>query len=152
MKVGGTYRLSLPQERAYAVLQDPVVLAQCMPGCEGLEKIGEGEYAMKMKMVLAAVSGRFDGKVRIADPEPPNRFRLLVEGNGKIGFMKGDGLLTLSTVEGSTAVAFDGDVQVGGTIAAVGQRLLDSTAKMLIKKFFDKLAVVAAAQQSGAGV
>jgi hypothetical protein len=130
----------MPQDQAYGVLQDPVVLARCMPGCEGLEKVGEGEYAMKMKMVLAAVSGKFDGKVRIADQEPPNRFRLIVEGSGKIGFMKGDGLLTLTPVEGETNVAFEGDVQVGGTIAAVGQRMMDTTAKMMIKRFFDKLA------------
>jgi carbon monoxide dehydrogenase subunit G len=145
VKIDGTYRVALPQDRAYAVLQDPVVLARCMPGCEGLEKIGEGEYAMKMKMVLAAVSGKFDGKVRIADTEPPNRFRLIVEGAGKIGFMKGDGLLLLSPVDGGTSVAFDGDVHVGGTLAAVGQRLLDTTARMLIKKFFDRLAETASA-------
>jgi uncharacterized protein len=140
VKIGGTYRLVMPQEKAYATLQDPAVLARCMPGCEGLEKIGEGEYAMKMKMVLAAVSGRFEGKVRITDAEPTTRFRLIVEGTGKIGFMKGDGLLTLTPADGSTDVAYDGEVHVGGTIAAVGQRLMDSTAKMLIKRFFDKLA------------
>jgi carbon monoxide dehydrogenase subunit G len=139
VKIGGTYRVDLPQDQTYAVLQDPEVLARCMPGCEGLEKVGEGEYAMKMKMVLAAVSGKFDGKVRIADTEPPNKFRLIVEGAGKIGFMKGDGLLTLTPAEDGTDVAFDGEVQVGGTIAAVGQRLMDTTAKMLIKKFFDRL-------------
>lgn len=145
MKIGGTYRLAMPREKAYATLQDPEMLARCMPGCEGLEKVGEGEYAMKMKMVLAAVSGRFEGKVRIADTEPPNRFRLIVEGTGKIGFMKGDGLLTLTPVGDATDVAFDGDVQVGGTIAAVGQRLLDTTARMLIKRFFEKLAAESAA-------
>jgi hypothetical protein len=143
VKIGGSYRLALPQEKAYAVLQDPVVLARCMPGCEGLEKIAEGEYAMKMKMVLAAVSGRFEGKVRIADPDPPVHFTLIVEGAGKIGFMRGEGRLTLTPVNGETDVAYDGDVQVGGTIAAVGQRLMDTTAKMLIKKFFDKLAETA---------
>jgi carbon monoxide dehydrogenase subunit G len=145
VKIDGTYRLALPQDRAYALLQDPAVLARCMPGCEGLERVGEGEYAMKMKMVLAAVSGKFDGKVRIAEPEPPNRFRLIVEGAGKIGFMKGDGLLLLTPIDGGTNVAFDGDVHVGGTLAAVGQRLLDTTARMLIKKFFDRLAETASA-------
>ena len=116
-----------------------------MPGCEGLEKIGENEYAMKMKMVLAAVSGKFDGKVRIADAEPPHKFRLIVEGSGKIGFMKGDGLLTLTSASSTTDVSFDGEVQIGGTIAAVGQRLIDTTAKMLIKRFFDKLSSEATA-------
>jgi len=139
VKIAGTYTLPLPQERAYSVLQDPAILARCMPGCESLENAGDGEYTMKMKMVLAAVSGQFAGKVRIADPEPPAKFRLIVEGSGKIGFMKGDGLLTLTPNETGTHVSYDGEVQVGGTIASVGQRLVDTTAKMLIKRFFDKL-------------
>ena len=144
MKVSGTTRLPFPPDRAYSMMQDPAVLARCMPGCEGLEKIAEDEYAMKMKMSLAAVSGRFEGKVRIAEKDPPRKFRLMVDGAGKIGFMKGDGLLTLTGVDASTDVAFDGEVQVGGTIAAVGQRLIDATARMLIKKFFDRLSETAA--------
>jgi len=129
----------MPRERVYDLLHDPVVLARCMPGCESLDKIGDEEYAMKMKMVLASVSGLFQGKIRAAEPNPPESFRLVVEGTGKIGFMKGDGLLKLSEAEGGTKVDYEGDVQVGGTIAAVGQRLIDTTARMLIKRFFDKL-------------
>jgi carbon monoxide dehydrogenase subunit G len=144
VKVAGAYRLAMPRERAYILLQDPVILARCMPGCEGLEKTGEDEYAMRMKMVLAAVSGKFDGKVRITDIVPPSQFRLHVEGTGKIGFMKGEGLLVLTEVEGATGVQYDGEVHVGGTIASVGQRLIDGTAKMLIKRFFDKLGTEAA--------
>ena len=68
----------------------------------------------------------------------------MVEGTGKIGFVKGDGLLKLTAVDGGTEVAYEGDAQVGGTIAAVGQRLIDGTAKTMIKKFFDKLAAEAA--------
>ena len=139
MKIGGSHRLAVAQDRAYAMLQDPAILARCMPGCENLEKVAEGEYAMKMKMALAAVSGRFDGKVSIADQDPPRHFRLIVEGSGKIGFMKGEGLLTFTPADSGTDVSYDGDVQVGGTIAAVGQRLIDTTAKMLIKRFFDQL-------------
>ncbi len=122
------------------MMQDPDVLARAIPGCEGLEKIGENEYAMKMKMALASVSGAFEGKVRITDQTPPSSFRLMVEGAGKIGFVKGEGLLTLSAKDSGTEVVYDGDVQVGGTIAAVGQRLIDMTSKMMIKKFFEKLA------------
>lgn len=145
MKISGTYTLPLPQERAYAVMQDPEVLARAMPGCESLEKIGPDEYRMKMKMVLASLSGAFEGKVRITDQAPPNSFRLVVEGTGRVGFLKGDGLLNLTPAEGGgTVVAYDGDAQVGGTIAAVGQRLIDGTAKTMIKKFFDKLAAEAA--------
>ena len=141
MKISGSTTLPLTPERAYAVMQDPLVLARCIPGCEALEKVGPDEYRMKMKMALASLSGAFEGKVRITDQAPPTSFRLLVEGSGRVGFVKGEGLLTLRPAEdGGTVVNYDGDAQVGGTMAAVGQRLIDGTSKMMIKKFFDKLA------------
>jgi carbon monoxide dehydrogenase subunit G len=140
LKIAGSTHLAVPPERAYDMMQDPEVLARAMPGCESLEEIAPGEYRMKMKMAMASISGAFDGKVRITDQTPPTSFRLTVEGTGKIGFMRGEGLLTLTAAEGGTDVAYDGDVRVGGTIAAVGQRLIDATAKMLIKKFFETLA------------
>jgi carbon monoxide dehydrogenase subunit G len=145
VKISGTYTLPLPQERAYEVMQDPEVLARAIPGCESLDKVGPDEYRMKMKMALASLSGAFEGKVRITEQTPPNSFRLVVEGTGRIGFVKGDGLLKLTPAEaGGTEVAYEGEAQVGGTIAAVGQRLIDGTAKTMIKKFFDKLAAEAA--------
>lgn len=165
MKVSGSYTLPVAPERAYQILQDPAILAQAMPGCERLEQIGPDEYRMQMKMVLATLTGQFEGKVRIADQAPPSSFRLIVEGSGRIGFLKGDGLLKLTPAGVSTAaaatttsaapaagagpaaaaaaatlVSYEGEAQIGGTLAAVGQRLIDGTAKMMIKKFFDKLA------------
>jgi carbon monoxide dehydrogenase subunit G len=160
MKLTGSYTLPAPQERVYALLLDPAVLARCMPGCEALDKTGENEYAMRMKMLLGSMSGLFDGKVTIADVNPPTSYRLTVEGKGKIGFMKGEGVLTLAPAENQTAgnqtagnqtvVRFEGDVQVGGTIAAVGQRLIDTTSKMLIKRFFEKICREAAASETSA--
>ena len=155
MKISGSYTLPVALERAYHILQDPATLGQAMPGCESLEKIGPDEYRMKMNVLLAALSGQFEGKVRIAEPAPPTSFRLIVEGSGRIGFLKGDGLLKLSPAatvgvppaapsgHPSTVVSYEGEAQVGGTMAAVGQRLVDGTAKMMIKKFFDKLASLA---------
>jgi carbon monoxide dehydrogenase subunit G len=139
VKLSGMWTLAVPPERAYTLLQDPVVLARSMPGCEGLHRIGENEYAMKMKVTLASLAGKFDGKVRISEPNPPTSFRLLVEGSGRIGFLKGDGVLRLDAVAGGSTVHYEGDVQVGGTIANVGQRLIETTARMLIKRFFEKV-------------
>lgn len=149
MKISGSHTVPASRERTYQLLQDPAVLAKCMPGTDQLNKIAEDEYEMKMKMVIASIGGLFSGKVRIADQNPPASFRLIVEGNGKIGFVKGDGLLNLSSPAApsdaaSTTVTYEGEVQVGGTIASVGQRLLDTTSKMIIKKFFEKLAEAAA--------
>ncbi|MCW5979001.1 MAG: carbon monoxide dehydrogenase subunit G [Bryobacteraceae bacterium] len=144
MKVAGAHAVTTDQERLYALLQNPEVLARCMPGCDSLVRTGPDTYQMRMKLVMASISGLFDGTVRIEDQNPPDSFRLVVEGRGKIGFLKGDGLLRLIPNGGSTEVAYDGEVHAGGTIANVGQRLMDTTARMIIKRFFDKLSKEAA--------
>jgi carbon monoxide dehydrogenase subunit G len=138
VKIAGSYTVPFPKDQAYLLLQDPAILAKCMPGTDKLEKVGEDEYEMKMKMAIASFSGLFSGKVKIVDAHPPDHFKLLVEGSGKVGFLKGEGLMNLAPKDGSTEVNYEGDVQVGGTIAAVGQRLIDTTAKMIIRKFFEK--------------
>jgi len=143
LKISGAYSVPAKRERTYQLLQDPVVLAKCMPGTDRLDKLAEDEYEMKMKMVIASIGGLFTGKIRLADQNPPDSFRLIVDGTGKIGFVKGEGLLNLAEQGESTEVTYDGNVQVGGTIASVGQRLLDTTSKMIIKKFFEKLAEAA---------
>jgi carbon monoxide dehydrogenase subunit G len=126
------------------------VLSKSIPVAERLNKIGDGEYDMAMNVGMASISGKFAGKVRIADPNPPQSFRMVVEGTGKIGFVKGEGLINLTSRGESTEVKFDGEVNVGGTIAAVGQRLIDTTSKMIIKKFFDTLAEQAKASPNPA--
>jgi uncharacterized protein len=143
LKISGSYSVPAKRQRTYELLQDPVVLAKCMPGTDHLDKVAEDEYEMKMKMAIASIGGLFTGKIRLADQHPPASFRLIVEGTGKIGFLKGEGLLDLFEQAETTEVKYEGDVQVGGTIASVGQRLLDTTSKMIIKKFFEKLAEAA---------
>ena len=146
MKLSGNSTVPIERERTYQLMQDPAVLARAMPGCDHLALIAPDEYEMRMKMVVSSIQGLFSGKVRIADRNPPDGFRLIVEGSGKIGFMKGDGLLTFTSLYTSTDIHYEGDVQVGGMIAGVGQRLLDTTSRFLIKKFFEKLTAEAAAQ------
>ena len=121
------------------MLQDPAVLAKAIPGCGGLEKTGEGDYKLKLKVVLASLGGDFEGRVRLTDPMPPVSFRMVVEGTGKMGFLKGEGILKLAPIPDGTEVAYDGDAQIGGKMAAVGNRLIDATAKLLIKRFFQKI-------------
>ena len=146
MKLSGNYTVPIQQERTYQLMQDPAVLARAMPGCDHLALIAPDEYEMRMKMVISSIQGLFSGKVRIADRNAPGSFRLIVEGSGKVGFMKGDGLLTFTPLYTSTDIHYEGDVQVGGMIAGVGQRLLDTTSRFLIKKFFEKLTAEAVAQ------
>ena len=139
MKIAGTVALPFPIEQAYDLMQNPEMLAKAIPGCEALELTGDNEYSMKMKVILASLSGAFDGKVRLTEPNRPGSFRMVVEGSGKIGFLKGDGILRLTATEKGTEVAYEGEAQIGGKMASVGNRMIDMTARMMIKRFFKKL-------------
>ena len=147
MKIGGSHRITLAPASAYALMQDPEILAKCIPGCDELKRSGPDEYDMKMKMAIASVQGLFTGHVRIADQKPPDAFRLIVDGKGKVGFLKGEGVLTLVPADEDTEVRYEGDVNVGGMIAGVGQRLIDTSAKFIIKKFFENLEAAATASR-----
>lgn len=139
MKISGSQTIPAPPEQAYAMMQDPAVLEKAIPGCGGLEKTGEGEYKLKLKVVLASLGGDFEGKVRLTEPNPPHSFRMIVEGTGKLGFLKGEGTLKLTPTPEGTEVAYEGDAQIGGKIAAVGNRMIDASAKLLIKRFFQNV-------------
>jgi carbon monoxide dehydrogenase subunit G len=90
-----------------------------------------------MRVGIAAIKGTYSGSVQIADKEPPIRYKLIVEGGGTPGRMKGEGVITLSTRDDSTTeVSYQGDVQVIGPLAGIGQRLLGAAARMLIDQFF----------------
>lgn len=140
MKINGSHTLQGSPETIYASLMDPAVLAQCLPGCQELAAAGDGIYNMKMKVAIASISGDFTGKVAMENLVPPASYRLRVEGAGRIGFVKGQGEISLSAVDADfTLVGYEGEVHTGGTIAAVGQRLVDTTARMMIRRFFEKL-------------
>jgi carbon monoxide dehydrogenase subunit G len=149
MKIAGAHSVPTDAARAYTLLQDPGVLARSMPGCDHLSRIGPDEYEMKMKMVISSIQGLFAGKVKIDSQNPPHSFRLMVEGSGKVGFMNGNGTIELRQHDGFTEVAYQGDVQIGGMIAGVGQRLVETTAKFVIRKFFERLAEQSRAPAEG---
>jgi carbon monoxide dehydrogenase subunit G len=139
MKIAGVAQAPFSLERTYELLQDPAVLSRAIPGCQSLDRTGDAEYRLQLKVILASLSGAFEGQVRLIEPLPPTSFRMVVEGSGKIGFVKGDGVLTLTANEAGTAISYDGEAQIGGNIASVGQRMVDATARLLIKRFFKKL-------------
>ena len=123
MKVRGTQTLPLEPQAAWDLLLNTEVLARAMPGCESLIPIGPDECEMKMKIAVSSIQGLFSGKVRIRDQNPPDSYRLEIEGQGKIGFVRGSGLLTLSSEGAGTLVTYEGDVQVSGLLASVGMTL-----------------------------
>ena len=139
MKIEGSADIPAPREKVWAAFLDPNVLAQALPGCEKLEAIGPNEYKATMKVGVAAIKGTFEGKVKLSDLEPPNRYRMAVEGSGGPGFVRGEAGMQMSDVDGGTKVSYDADVQVGGLIASVGQRMLGGVTKMMLDQFFTRM-------------
>jgi uncharacterized protein len=136
VKISGTHVLNAPQERVWECLNGPAFLKECLPGCESMEAIGPDQYQVLLTIGIAVVKGKYTGTVTLSEKEPPQRFKMRVEGKGTGGFMQGTGLLELSEDTQGTKVTYAGDVQVGGPIASVGQRLLEGAAKMMVGQFF----------------
>jgi carbon monoxide dehydrogenase subunit G len=136
MKIEGTQELSAKRERVFQALVDPAVLQRCIPGCERLEKTDENTYSTTLRAGVGAIKGVFTGKVRLEDVRPPSHYRIVVDGKGQPGFLKGSGDLDLEERDGSTVINYKGDAQVGGTIASVGQRMIQGAAKMMATQFF----------------
>ena len=139
MKIEGTHQLNASRERVYELLVDPGVLQRCIPGCERLEKTAENTYSATIRTGVGAIKGVFTGTVRLEDMRPPEHYRIVVEGKGAPGFLKGSGNLNLEPQGEGTLINYTGDLQLGGTIASVGQRMIQGTAKMMASQFFTAL-------------
>src|SRR4030095_836901 len=139
MKIQGTHQANAPRDRVYQLLTNPEVLKRCIPGCERLEQTAQNTYSATIKAGVGSIKGIFNGTVKLEDLRPPEHFRMLVEGKGTPGFLKGTGELDLEAQGQDTVVHYSGDIQVGGTIASVGQRMIQATSKMTAAQFFTAL-------------
>lgn len=140
MKIDGSYTFAAPRDVVWPMLLDPQVLANVMPGCEKLEEIGENQYKGVLKIKVGPVQGKFNGKVTLTDINEPDSYNMDVDGKGPAGFVKGTGGLALADGEdGTTVMTYQGDAKVGGRIASVGQRLIDTSAKAIIRQSLDGL-------------
>lgn len=138
MEMSGEYRIPAPREEVWAALNDPEVLRQAIPGAESVEKTADDEFEAVAKAKVGPVSARFKGKVKLTDIDPPNGYTISGEGNGgAAGFAKGSAKVTLTEIEGGTLLAYTVSAQVGGKLAQIGQRFIDSTAARMSEEFFD---------------
>jgi carbon monoxide dehydrogenase subunit G len=136
MKIEGTQEVHAHRERVFQSLVDPAVLQRCIPGCEELDEIDVNHYTTRMRAGVGSIKGVFTGNVRLEDVTPPSHYRMVVDGKGQPGFLKGAGTLDLEEHDGITLVKYSGEVQVGGTIAGVGQRMIQGAARMMLTQFF----------------
>jgi carbon monoxide dehydrogenase subunit G len=140
MKLEGTYVFDGPREQVWNIVRDPEVLATALPGTQSLEQVSENEYAGKMHVRIGPVSGVFSGRLVVADEAPPESYTLSVDGRGAPGFAKGTGHVRLFEHEGEkTLMEYEGEMQVGGKIASVGQRLIDTASRSMIGQGLDSL-------------
>ena len=139
MKISGQHQLKAPVAKAWKVLTDPAALQKATPGCERLAPVGPDEFEATLKLGIAMVKGTYKGKLAIRDKSPTESYRLVMEGSGSPGFVKGEALLHLTEQGGGTLVTYEGEAQVGGAIASVGQRLVEGVARMLLSQLFKNL-------------
>ena len=136
MDLRGHYQFNAPVERVWALLMDTEAIAACIPGCQRLEPLGDNRYRATLTVALAAVTGTYEGTVAMVDMQEPTSYRLLIDGQGRPGFVNGASTVTLVAQGTATAVRVDGTVHIGGAIARVGQRLVSSVGQMMMDRFF----------------
>lgn len=156
MKIGGEYTFDGPRDVVWQALLDPATLARVLPGADKLEQVGDNEYEAALTMKVGPVQGQFLGKVKLENIQPPESYTMHVDGRGAPGFVKATGNLKLAPEGDRTRLTYDGDAQVGGRLASVGQRLMETSAKAIIGQSLEglnaavKARAAAAAQAGGA--
>jgi carbon monoxide dehydrogenase subunit G len=156
MDMTGEYRIPAPRQTVWEALNDPEILKACIPGCESLEKSGD-EMVATVVTKIGPVKAKFAGKVRIENPDPPNGYSIVGEGQGGVaGFAKGGADVRLAEDGADTVLTYTAKAQVGGKLAQLGSRLIDGTAKMMAEQFFsafsNRVGGAAAAAAPGAEV
>jgi len=140
MKLQGEYIFNGPREEVWKLVRDPQVLATALPGTQSLNQVSQNEYGGEMNVRVGPVAGIFSGRVVVSDEVCPESYTLTVEGKGAPGFAKGTGHVHLiDQGDGTTLMKYEGEVQIGGRIASVGQRLIDTASKAMIRQGLEAL-------------
>jgi carbon monoxide dehydrogenase subunit G len=154
MDMSGRIVLSAPKQRVWEALNDPDVLKACIPGCESLEKTPDDGFAAVAVLKVGPIKARFQGKVRLLDVVAPTSYTISGEGQGGIaGFAAGSAKVALKEIDPlTTELFYNTEARVGGKIAQLGARLIDSTAKKLAAQFFEQFGAQVSNSVSTAGV
>jgi carbon monoxide dehydrogenase subunit G len=139
VKLTGSFTFAAPRAKVWQALNDPAVLQRHMPGCESLELVGRDEYKATLKIGIAAIKGTYRATLKIKDRKESEGYSLAIEGSGAPGFVKGEGRVSLADEGAGTVLSYEGDLQVGGLIAGVGQRLLSGITDKMTRDFFESL-------------
>lgn len=137
MRVEGRERLALARDAVWRRLNDPAVLRACTPGLERLDEVAPDRYEGALRVQVPALTGSFEGTLEVVERQEPERLRLRLKGKGSPGFVDGEATLHLAESEGGTEVRYEADVQVGGQIARLGQRMVTGITKEMAGQFFE---------------
>jgi carbon monoxide dehydrogenase subunit G len=145
MEMTGEYRIAASRAQVWAALNDPEVLKASIPGCEALDMTSETEMTAKVVSKIGPVKATFTGKVRLENINAPESYTIAGEGQGGVaGFAKGGADVKLVEDGSETVLTYIARAQIGGKLAQLGSRLVDSTAKMMADQFFAKFAAIVA--------
>ncbi len=144
MKMSGSQTIPAPRSVVWKGLNDPAILKQCIPGCETIETNGPTNFSAKVVAKIGPVRASFNGAVTLSEINEPESYRISGQGQGGLaGFASGGAFVKLTEVSpAETLMEYDVDAQIGGKMAMLGSRLIDSTAQSLAGQFFDKFASV----------
>lgn len=151
MDMKGEERISAPREVVWEALNDPDVLKACIPGCQTLEKTSDTSFSATVQAKVGPVKAKFAGEVSLTDIDPPKGYKISGEGKGgAAGFAKGGAVVKLEEDGNETVLSYEVDANVGGKLAQIGSRLIDSTAKKMAGEFFSKFNEEVMARAGGA--
>ncbi|PKB71528.1 MAG: hypothetical protein BZY87_05075 [SAR202 cluster bacterium Io17-Chloro-G6] len=136
MKLSGSYDFDATPEKVWQILTNPASLSSCIPGCEKMEEVSKDEYKATVTVSMGPIRSKFDATVKMMDQIPFESYRLVIEGNGPSGFVRGESQVTLTDDGGKTTVSVDSESSSGGLLARVGQRMMESFAKSMMDRFF----------------
>ncbi|MGE3873721.1 MAG: carbon monoxide dehydrogenase subunit G [Parvibaculaceae bacterium] len=143
MKMSGEEVIAAGRETVWKALNDPQILKQCIPGCETITRHSDTQFEARVIAKVGPVKAGFTGIVNLTDLDPPSSYRISGEGKGGVaGFAIGGADVRLEDADGGTKLSYDVDAQVGGKLAMLGSRLIDSTARSMATQFFEKFASV----------
>ncbi len=145
MEMTGEFRIPAPRQRVWEGLNDPEILKSSIPGCQSIERVSDTEFTAKVVAQVGPVKANFSGKVTLSDLDPPQSYTIAGEGSGGVaGFAKGSAKVNLTEESGATVLSYAVQAHVGGKLAQIGSRLIDSVARKMAENFFTRFVAAVA--------
>ena len=151
MEMTGEFRIPAPRQRVWEGLNDPEILKSSIPGCQSIEKVSDTEFTAKVVAQVGPVKANFSGKVMLSDLDPPQSYTIAGEGSGGVaGFAKGSAKVNLDEEGTETLLHYSVQAHVGGKLAQIGSRLIDSVARKMAENFFARFVAAVAPEAASA--